>query len=239
MFLSIIIPAYLEEKNLNVLLPKIHVSLKNLDINYEIIVIDSIVTKDNTLDICNKNNAVYINRINGNNYGDAIRTGIKSAIGEKIIIMDADGSHDPMYICDFLAYCNRYDLIIGSRYVKNGKTDNSFILVFMSQILNIFYRLSLGLHIKDVSNSFRLYNSSSLKQLQLKCDNFDIVEEILIRLIIKNPNIKIYETPIEFKKRLYGYSKRDLLKFCLSYIKTIIRLFKIKHASKHDNKCIS
>ena len=232
MLLSIVIPAYLEEKNLSVLLPKIHSALNGSDVLYEIIVVDSIEPKDNTVDICFKNNATYINRVDGNNYGDAIRTGIKFANGEKTVIMDADGSHDPIYIRDFLAFCDEYDLVIGSRYVKNGKTNNSFILIAMSQIVNIAYRIFLSIRVKDVSNSFRLYDSSSLKQLELECDNFDIVEEILIKLIIQKPDIKMHETPIEFKKRLYGDSKRDLFKFCLSYLSTIIRLVRIKHANR-------
>jgi dolichol-phosphate mannosyltransferase len=232
MFLSIVIPAYLEEENLRVLLPQINDTLADLNTTYEIVVVDSIEPQDNTKDVCLKNNATYINRKDGNDYGDAIRMGILSANGERTLIMDADGSHDPMYIRDFLAVQDKYDLVIGSRYVKNGKTNNNFILIAMSQMVNIAYRIFLRIHVKDVSNSFRLYDSFSLKRLELECGNFDIVEEILIKLIIQKSDIKIFETPIEFKKRMYGDSKRDLIKFCLSYLSTITRLVKIKRAAR-------
>ena len=105
---------------------------------------------------------------------------------------------------------------------------NNFILKFMSHTLNMTYRFIFKLNIKDVSNSFRIYNAFKLKSIKLKCDNFDIVEEMLIRLKLKYNNIKIIELPISFNKRKFGESKRDLLKFVISYIKTMRKLYKIQ-----------
>ena len=98
----------------------------------------------------------------------------------------------------------------------------------MSLIVNICYRTVFSLKVKDVSNSFRIYKSEMIKSINLECNNFDIVQEILIKLSRKYKNIKIKEIPIYFNKRLYGKSKRHLIRFIFSYIFSIIRLYKIK-----------
>ena len=124
-----------------------------------------------------------------------------------------------------------YDIVIGSRYIKGGKTDNPFILVFMSYVLNISYRLFFRLNVSDVSDSFRIYKSEIVKGLNLQCENFDVVEEILIKANL-NKSLNIKEIPIVFNKRMYGESKRDLFRFILSYIGTIKKLKKIQRAAK-------
>ena len=143
--------------------------------------------------------------------------------------MDADGSHDPKSICKLYNKANvGYDLVIGSRYIKGGKTDNNFILKLMSWILNVTYKFIFNLKVNDCSNSFRLYKSEKLKKLNLVCNNFDIVEEILIKLNYMNKDFSIKEIPIRFNKRDKGESKRDLFKFIFSYLKTMKRLKEIK-----------
>lgn len=227
--ISIILPSYKEYDNLKILLPNIEKELT--DIDFEVLVIDTMESLDDTKELCKEYNFVkYFNRENGNNYGDAIRTGIKYSSKKYIIIMDADGSH-PVNKIKELYNCiekDNVDLAICSRYVEGGNSHNGVILKCMSLIVNICYRIIFSLKVKDVSNSFRIYKSDMLKSINLECNNFDIVEEILIKLSSKYKNIKIKEIPIYFNKRLYGKSKRHLIRFIFSYIFSIIKLYKIK-----------
>ena len=231
MDISIILPAYKEAENLKILIPNIRTKLDDFGVEYEILVIDTMNEMDDTRDVCNKEGIRYINREGGNNYGDAIRTGIEQALGKYIVYMDADGSHNPADILRLYntITTNDSDIVIGSRYMKDGKTDNNFILVAMSYALNLTYRLIFNLNVKDVSDSFRVYRGDKLKSIKLTCENFDIVEEILIRLKKKYPGIKIEEIPVVFNKRVHGESKRDLIKFIFTYIKTIIKLKRISN----------
>ncbi|MBR1453635.1 MAG: glycosyltransferase [Lachnospiraceae bacterium] len=234
MKLSVVLPAYKEADNLKKILPEIHNQVSLLDIDYEILVVDTMENMDDTEEVCKLNGATYLHRKNGNLYGDAIRTGINQASGNYILMMDADGSHEPKGIKNLYKEIvkGNYDIVIGSRYCKGGKTDNSFILKSMSYVLNVTYKVIFGLNVRDCSNSFRIYNSDILKKIKLECDNFDIVEEILIKINSKN----IKEVPIYFKKRDEGTSKRDLVKFIFSYLKTIIRLLKIKNNINCENE---
>jgi dolichol-phosphate mannosyltransferase len=222
--LSVIIPAYLEAENLRVILPRIKTVLTDLKIKYEINVIDTLSPMDNSKEVCQANNVNYRSREHSNYYGDAVRTGIKYAQGQKVIFMDADGSHTPEFIPQLLAYGQEYDVVIASRYIDGGMTDNSFILILMSKIVNIVYAKVLNLQCKDVSNSFKLYRSEMLKNLQLRSNNFDIVEEMLFKLKKDNNNLKIKEIPYTFKERMFGHTKRNLLLFAISYIYSLLKL---------------
>ena len=91
MRLSVVIPAYRETENLEILLPKIKENLNKKYLEqYEIIIVDALEKIDNTEEICIKNSVKYFHRENGNNYGDAIRTGINKAENDYILVMDAD-----------------------------------------------------------------------------------------------------------------------------------------------------
>lgn len=222
--LSIVLPAYKEGENLALILPNIKKELSSTNISYEILVVDTMAPMDDTPTICGANNVRYVPRSGGNNYGDAIRTGIEQASGLHIIFMDADGSHSPEFIKKLFARRFDADVVIASRYIAGGRTENSKILIAMSLIVNMLYSLILNLKCKDVSNSFKLYQADQLKALTLYCNNFDVVEEVLFKLKKQNKNINFLEIPYTFKKRMHGETKRNLFVFIITYVGTIFRL---------------
>lgn len=236
MDISIVLPAYQEYENLKRILPIMTETLKNR--SYEIIVVDTISPMDDTKRLCEENCVKYVLRKGGNSYGDAIRTGIEEANGKYMVIMDADGSHNPIDIIRLYNTISteEYDVVIGSRYCCGGNTDNPFILKFMSWALNVTYRILFNLKVKDVSNSFKAYKTEDLKGIPLECSDFDIVEEMIIKLNLKYSPIKVKEIPISFSKRNSGESKRDLRKFIRSYLTTIHRLKVLKRRYALERK---
>ena len=229
--LTVILPAYREEENLNLLLPRLNevlLKLESTGVSYEIIVVDTIEALDQTAIVCQKNKVIYLNRQYSNSFGSAVRTGIQHSKGERVIFMDSDGSHPPEFMNHLLAYKNTYDIVIASRYVPGGDTENPWLLIFMSRVLNIIYAKTLGIPCRDVSNSFKLYRGDWLRTLQLKCENFDIVEEIMVKIMKKYPAVRIKEVPFIFKKRIFGETKRNLFKFILTYFVTLLRLKMMK-----------
>jgi dolichol-phosphate mannosyltransferase len=222
--LSVVLPSYLEEENLRILLPRLNHVLRRDDEPFEIIVVDTPQPMDDTREVCEEQGARYLPRKGGESYGAAIRTGVAASKGRLVLLMDADGSHSPEFMPTLLAERGRADVVIASRYIAGGHSENSLPLRWMSITLNLSYALILGLRCKDVSNSFKLYKGDQLRALRLKCENFDIVEEILFKLARGNPGLKIVEVPFTFKKRMFGETKRDLIAFIFTYLYTIIKL---------------
>ena len=68
--------------------------------------------------------------------------------------------------------------------------------------------------------------------LTITCRNFDVVEEILVKLALSHPELTIEEVPVRFKKRMFGASKRELMKLVFSYLKTLRRLFRLKYTAR-------
>jgi dolichol-phosphate mannosyltransferase len=230
--LSIVLPAYQEADNLRRLLPVLHEVARSLTSRYEIVVVDTEQALDDTPTVCRENGVVYAPRRGGSLYGHAIRTALEVARGRHVAFLDADGSHNPRFLPQLWAERDGADLVIASRYIRGGKTENPAVLILMSLIVNVVFRIVLGLKCYDVSNSFRLYQGDALRQLRLECDNFDIIEEILIKLSASHPGFRIKEVPFTFEKRKAGTTKRRLLSFALGYVATLARLWRFKRQAR-------
>lgn len=223
---SIILPSYSEARNLKLLLPELNQVMSSLAKSFEIIVIDTQQSQDNTQEICSTYNVKYVNREPTDSYGDAFRTGLRVGLGKYFIFMDSDGSHTPDFIPKMINHVEReeVDLIIASRYIQGGKSANNPLLLSLSKVLNAIYSKVLKINCKDVSNSFRLYRAALLIEMELTSNNFDILEEVLFKLIHQNKSFKLAEIPYSFQRRRHGKSKRNFLMFSLTYLITLLKL---------------
>jgi dolichol-phosphate mannosyltransferase len=229
--LVLIIPALDEILSLRELLPKILSELEQLkDYSSEILVVVGMESTELDGKEILALGGVPVIRGPSNTFGDAIRTGFEQAktyTPQYILIMDADGSHNPRTIPRLLGTIagGDFDIVIASRYTVGGGSHNAIPLKLMSKVLNFTYSRVLGIDAKDVSTNYKIYRAELLADLKLACQNFDIVEEILLEIKrIRSGNLDIKEIPDHFEKRIYGTSKRNLALFILSYITTLIRL---------------
>ena len=226
--LTVMIPAYREADSLRELLPKIMAAASALTPNFEILIVDTQERMDDTEEVCAAVGARHIHRRGGNQYGDAIRTGIAEARGTYLLCMDADGSHNPSYFASMWAKRGEWDVVIGSRYAPGGQTENPAVLIWMSYAVNLTFRVAFKLTARDVTNSFRLYRKEILKRMRLESNNFDILEEILIRCVTHLPPARVCEVPVTFERRKAGESKRKLVAFAFGYLDTLKKLRKFQ-----------
>lgn len=229
-----VILAYKEAENLKVLLPQIREQLESIGEDYEILVVDSATPLDDTAEVC-RGIATYVNQEEPF-FAGAFRTAIEHARYDKFLILDGDCSHDPVAIpALYETFCSGADVVIGSRYVEGGVSNDSKSSYMMSQMLNGMFRKALKVNARDISTDYRMYHTAALKSVKLTCERYDVLQEVILKLKIANGGtIVIKEVPIEFNKRAYGESKRQLFVFIMHYIRTILSLTFMRRAyEKH------
>lgn len=236
MKLEICIPAFDELSNLSDLLPRINeVASTTPSLEILVKVILRCNEPESSLDEMRKLSAIPLRRQPNNNFASALNTAIRSIDSDTdwVLFMDADGSHNPIRIPNMIrAMINsRADIVVASRYIEGGQTDNPPILIFLSRILNYAFALVMGIQCKDISTNFKLYRASLIRNINLECHNFDAVEELLL---IVNQRVssgaKILEVPDHFEERKSGKSKRRLGLFVATYIVTLVKLrIRLRH----------
>ena len=227
--LTVALLAREEEENLRILLPEIRGFAEGLGTVFEITVVDGAVATDNTEAVCRENGCNYVNQ-RYPKFGGAFRTAIEEAGYDRFLILDADGSHPPRFIPDLYAAFEEgtWDVVIGSRYMKGGVTHDKGSSIAMSKLLNFAFRVVLGIRAKDLSTDFRMYRTAELKRLDLRRENYDVLQEVLLKLKLQLGGLKVKEVPISFEKRMAGESKRRLIPFILSYIRTLFALLGLR-----------
>ncbi len=206
MLISIIIPTK-NEPYINRLVKNIH---KKVWENHEVIVVDK-------SDITPKITGAKLLRQKSDELGNAILEGVEEAKGDIIVFMDGDGSHNPEYINQMLKHIPQYDIVIGSRYVKGGHTEDNPKRVFVSKILNSLIAHSLGLNVKDLMSGFAMIKKRIFKKIKLKPRGYKILLEIVYK-----SKTKVKEIPITFYQRKAGKPK---VGFNTAGIKEVIRIF--------------
>jgi dolichol-phosphate mannosyltransferase len=212
----VIIPTYNEVENIEPLLQDVFTNLPDTDV----LVIDD-NSPDGTGDVVDQlasvNSAIHvIHRPKKMGMGNAYNQGFRYAIehGYDIVFeMDADFSHKPSDLPTLLAKLlvnpDQTGLVIGSRYVKGGKTVNWGLLRrFISWFGNFYARTVLGVDVKDMTGGFRCYNAKALKKInldQVKSDGYGFQVEMAYR--IRQAGYSILEVPIIFEDRRAGQSK--------------------------------
>jgi dolichol-phosphate mannosyltransferase len=208
---SIVIPTYNEKDNIINLITKI-----NYELNENIIIVDD-NSEDKTGDAVKslglQNVKVFI-RNDEKGLGSALRYGISKALemgSSFIITMDADFSHDPIYLKPMLDKAKQgYDLVIGSRYVKGGKIENwSYKRKMISHGANLLVRLLLRSPLKDNTSNYRIYSREASLRV-LECNTADGYEfQICAIYKILKSKMRVCEVPITFRDREKGQSKLD------------------------------
>ena len=228
------VPACHEAENLRWILPILKKALDETGEEYTILVIDTAEPTDETPDICRAEGVDCIPQTYPG-FAGAIRTAIECADREKLLTMDADGSHDPAYIPGMVRMFTdkKCDLLIGSRYVPGGGSNDRWVSICMSRLLNLVFQRIIGTDVKDISSGFKIYNTEKLRSIEITGINFEIHQEALLKLFIRYSDFRVSEYPIVFERRRYDRSKRKLGRFVLSYVRSVFKLIKLRKQANY------
>ena len=228
--LSVVIPTYNEEENVEKIVKAVQKVLDNTDLknNYEIIVADD-DSKDNTPKIMDKlaknKDIIALHRYKNRGLFLAELDAIKISNGNLVLTMDSDFSHPPELIPKLLSFSKNYDIVSASRFIKGGGMDAPLHRDLGSKILNRICGIIIGLSVKDLGGNFRLFNKE--KFLKLKFIYPTVFGEFGFEIFkrAKQSKLKVKEVPFVYKFRVEGNSKMsNTLKYAIAYLKRAFEL---------------
>ncbi|KAI0228487.1 Dolichol-phosphate mannosyltransferase subunit 1 [Lamellibrachia satsuma] len=201
--------------------------------DFEVIVIDD-GSPDGTLEVARQLEKIYGSdkivlkpRAKKLGLGTAYIHGMKHATGNYIILMDADLSHHPKFIAQFIKKQKEgnYDVVSGTRYQGNGGVYGwDLKRKIISRGANYVAQILLRPGASDLTGSFRLYKKSVLEQLVNACVSKGYVFQMEMIVRARQLNFTIGEVPITFVDRVYGQSKLGGSEI-VQYLKGLLYLF--------------
>jgi len=161
--------------------------------------------------------------------GAAGLDGFKAALALEpnlVVEMDGDLSHHPRYIPDLVAAADRYDVVLGSRFVPGGRdADRRLVRRFITLLVRLFIRRKFRFPVKDVSSGFRCFRREVLEAVDLD-DCVSVGPSVVLEVLHKAflGGFRIGEVPIVFVDRKKGKTKLDLL----TLVETLVAALRIE-----------
>lgn len=220
--LSIIIPAYNEEKRI---IPTLNDYLKFYKKNTEFIVVND-GSKDNTENIVKKfmkkhKNLKLINQKNKGK-GAAVINGMKNAKGNVIAFVDADNATIPEQFDKVLKYIKNYDVTIASRYFKDTIRKQKLLTKIIGRGFNLLVKLFLNLRVNDTQCGAKIFKKQVLNKILPKIKPDKWAFDIQLLYFAKKSGFKIKEVPILWYSK--DDSKLNMKKAIPGFLKTILKL---------------
>ncbi|XP_012371228.2 dolichol-phosphate mannosyltransferase subunit 1 [Octodon degus] len=230
---SVLLPTYNERENLPLIVWLLVKSFSESGFNYEIIIIDD-GSPDGTRDVAEQLEKIYGSdkillrpREKKLGLGTAYIHGMKHATGNYIIIMDADLSHHPKFIPEFIRKQREgnFDIVSGTRYKGNGGVYGwDLKRKIISRGANFITQILLRPGASDLTGSFRLYKKEVLQKLIERCVSRGYVFQMEMIVRARQLNYTVGEVPISFVDRVYGESKLGGNEI-VSFLKGLLTLF--------------
>jgi dolichol-phosphate mannosyltransferase len=229
--LSIIIPAYNEEKNIAKCLVELRATLREkYEVPHEIIVVN-----DNSGDATERevrsemamDSAIrIINRTPPGGFGRAVRSGMEAVKGDIVVVYMADLSDSPE---DVVAYYRKiregYDCVFGSRFIKGSVVQNyPIVKLIVNRIVNQCIRVMFWTRYNDLTNAFKAYRTAVVRDCgPYRACHFNLTLEMSLGALIRNYNIA--QVPIEWHGRTWGSSNLKMVEMGRRYLSTLLMMF--------------
>lgn len=200
--LSIIVPVYNEETNLEALIARFMKT--SFPVDHEWIFVDD-KSKDQSLAILTKASQEHGFRVVAHDAnrgkGAAVRRGITEAMGEIIVIQDADFEYDPNEIAALIQPIleNQADVVFGSRFKHNSPQVHRTYHYFVNRLLTILSNLLSGIYLSDMETCYKAFRADLVKSMNLESERFGI--EVEFTACVAKTRARIFEVPVSYHPR--------------------------------------
>jgi len=207
MRLSVIMPCYNEAESLPDILNKV----RAVTIDKEIIVIDDCSSDDTPNVLANEQrndpNLRVIRHERNRGKGAAVRTGIAAAIGDVIIVQDADLEYDPndFYVVLKPIFDGRVGVVYGSRFM-GSHTGMYFWNALGNKFLTFLTNFLFNCWISDMETCYKAFRADIIKNIPLESNDFRIEPEITAKILLRKE--RIFEVPVSYIGRTYEEGKK-------------------------------
>lgn len=231
MQLSVVIPFRNEEENLPGTLENIHRTLLEKEIRFEIVAVNDYST-DSSYSVAQtlqKEMPFLVVEINAGvpGFGSAVAHGLKTSQGKYIAVVMADGAE---HATDIVLYYktisdNNLDMVLGSRFINQSSITNyPFLKLLFNRLGNYYFSYRSGVSYNDFTNAFKIYSRKLIQKISpLNSTDFSITIELCCKALKAGASYQII--PVGWLGRERGYSKFNLYRNSINYIRTFSRYY--------------
>ena len=231
MKLSIVIPAYNEQENIEQCINELtEIVVEEYGIDCEILIVNDNSTDDTAAvvrRIAESNaNLRLIGRTPPGGLGRALRTGLKAVTGEAVVIYMADLSDDPNDVVKYYRKLEEgYDCVFGSRFMPGSEVrDYPPVKRVINRIVNNCVRWMFWTEFNDLTNAFKAYRTSVLRECgPFRASHFNITLEMSLSVLCRDYNVA--QIPIKWFGRTWGSSNLRLHEMGRRYLCTLLMMF--------------
>lgn len=216
--LTILIPAYNEDKVIGEVVTRVQDVLSKLSYQYEILVVND-GSDDGTAKVAEQAGARVVSHPENIGNGAAVKTGIRNARGKYILLMDGDGQHPPEVIPSLLEEMGSYDMVVAAR---TSGSETSIHRNLANRVYNSLATYVSGRKIDDLTSGFRVIKTDIVRgYVYLLPNTFSYPATITLALLRSGRSL-LY-IPFESKKRV-GKSKIKLIRDGVRFLLIIMRI---------------
>jgi dolichol-phosphate mannosyltransferase len=239
--LSVVIPARNEEGCIASTVEHLHVELRLHDIEHEIVVVDDGST-DSTWDILTELKTrvralTPIQNDGEHGFGRAIASGLKTAVGDAMVIMMADESDDCRDVVRYWELLNQgWDAVFGSRFCRGGGViDYPRHKLVINRVANLFLQVLFRIPLNDTTNAFKAYRRTVIRGCEpLLAPHFNLTVELPLKTVVRGYSWTV--VPITWRNRRSGTSKLKIKEMGSRYLFIALYCWLEKYFSRGDYK---